>query len=105
MKNDWYYMSNGQKHGPVSSRQLKGLADEGRLLPEDLIWTPGFSEWKPAGFLKGLFPQGLRISLGRLGALGKNGSGVLYSPAGRGSGASCTIDRQDHSSSSGTSAP
>ena len=36
--------------------------------------------------------QGLRISLGRLGALGKSGSQLWYSPAGRGSGAFCTLD-------------
>jgi hypothetical protein len=57
MKNDWYYMSKSQKHGPVSSRRLKDLADEGTLLPDDLIWTPAFSEWKPASFLKALFPS------------------------------------------------
>jgi hypothetical protein len=49
--------------------------------------------------------QGLRTSLGRLGALGENGSRVSYSLAGRGSGAFFTIDRQDNPSSSGTSAP
>ena len=49
--------------------------------------------------------QGLRISLGRLGALGESGSQLRYSPAGRGSGAFCTLDRQGHPSSSGTSAP
>jgi hypothetical protein len=50
-------------------------------------------------------PQGLRISLGCLGAVEKGGSPLLWSPAGWGSGASCTIDRQDHPTSSGTSAP
>ena len=40
--------------------------------------------------------QGLRTSLGCLGALGRSGSPLLCSPAGWGSGASCTIDRQDH---------
>jgi len=36
--------------------------------------------------------QGVRISLGRLGALGKIASQLWYSPAGRGSGAFCTLD-------------
>jgi hypothetical protein len=52
-----------------------------------------------------VFDQGLRISLRRLRALGKNGSLRLHSPAGRGPDAFCTIDRQDTPSSSRTSAP
>jgi hypothetical protein len=51
------------------------------------------------------FPQGLRISLGRLGAVGRNSPLLLCSPAGWESDASCTIDRQDNPTASGTSAP
>ena len=43
--------------------------------------------------------QGLRISLGRLGVVERSG------PAGWGSSPSCTIDRQDNPTASGTSAP
>src|SRR5512147_1384844 len=50
-------------------------------------------------------PQGLRISLGRLGAVGRNSPLLLCSPAGWESDASCTIDRQDNPTASGTSAP
>ena len=50
-------------------------------------------------------PQGLRISLGRLSALGKNGSLLLCRPAGWESHVSCTIDRRDSPTTSGTSAP
>jgi hypothetical protein len=52
-----------------------------------------------------LGPQGLRISLGRLGAVGRNSPLLLCSPAGWESDASCTIDRQDNPTASGTSAP
>src|SRR5512135_3533556 len=38
--------------------------------------------------------QGVRISLGCLGALGRNGPLLSSSPSGRGSEASCTIGRQ-----------
>ena len=50
-------------------------------------------------------PQGLRTRISRLGALGKLGLPLLYSQAGQESNAFCSIDRQDHTTSSGTSAP
>ena len=49
--------------------------------------------------------QGLRTRISRLGALGKLGLPLLYSRAGQESNAFCSIDRQDHTTSSGTSAP
>src|SRR5271165_6447644 len=49
--------------------------------------------------------QGLRTRISRLGALGKLGLPLLYSQAGQESNAFCSIDRQDHTTSSGTSAP
>src|SRR5512135_3652302 len=49
--------------------------------------------------------QGLRISLGRLAAVGSNSPLLLCSPAGWELDASCTIDRQDHHTASGTPAP
>ena len=50
-------------------------------------------------------PQGLRTRISRLGTLGKLGLPLLYSQAGEESNAFCSIDRQDHTTSSGTSAP
>jgi len=50
-------------------------------------------------------PQGLRTRISRLGALGKLGLPLLYSQAGQQSNAFCSIDRQDYTTSSGTSAP
>ena len=50
-------------------------------------------------------PQGLRTRISRLGTLGKLGLPLLYSQAGQQSYAFCSIDRQDHTTSSGTSAP
>ena len=49
--------------------------------------------------------QGLRISLGRLGVVGRSGPFLFCGPAGWGSSPSCTIDRQDNPTASGTSAP
>jgi hypothetical protein len=49
--------------------------------------------------------QGLRISLGCLGAPGMSDLPLLSSPASRESDGFCTIDHQEDSTSSGTSTP
>jgi transposase-like protein len=54
---------------------------------------------------KGAKSQGLRISLGCFGALGKSGAPLLSSPAGRESDGFCTIDHQENSIASGMSTP
>ena len=52
---EWHYSHEGQKHGPVSSAELQGLARKGLLSPEDLVWKEGMENWQKAGRLKGLF--------------------------------------------------
>jgi hypothetical protein len=41
--------------GPVSPAELKKLAANGQLLPTDMVWKDGLSEWVAAKNLKGLF--------------------------------------------------
>jgi protein phosphatase len=41
MADRWYYMHDGQTHGPVPTARIKELAAVGRLLPQDLIWPEG----------------------------------------------------------------
>lgn len=56
MASEWYYSAAGQPaQGPVSSAQLKNLAQKGQLLPQDLVWRDGASDWLPAARVKGLF--------------------------------------------------
>jgi hypothetical protein len=55
MASQWYYMDQGQRRGPLSSVQLKELADSGRLQPTDLLWKEGLAKWEAAGNVKGLF--------------------------------------------------
>lgn len=57
MSDQWYYASNGQKHGPVSGIALKGLASNGQIAVTDLVWREGMPEWTPASRVKGLFPE------------------------------------------------
>ena len=52
---EWYYSKNDEKIGPISSNDLKQLANSGKLKPSDLVWKQDWSEWKPAKNIKGLF--------------------------------------------------
>jgi len=55
MKHDWFYMKGADKHGPVSTSELRALAQNGQLLPTDLVWREGMKDWKRAGKIAGLF--------------------------------------------------
>jgi hypothetical protein len=57
MSQEWHYAKDGQRHGPITTRQLKELAASGDLRPTDLVWTDGRDEWKPASVVMGLFPD------------------------------------------------
>lgn len=54
MASEWYYSKKGQRFGPVSGQQLKQLAAEGELGPEDLVWKEAMKQWVPAKSIKGL---------------------------------------------------
>lgn len=56
MASEWYYSHGGQRHGPVSSDQLKELVAAGKLRADDLVWKEGMDNWTPAGKIKKLFP-------------------------------------------------
>lgn len=55
MSNNWFYMKGAKKHGPVSSQQLKELAQSGQLRSTDLVWREGMGDWKRARKIDGLF--------------------------------------------------
>ena len=54
MSQEWYYAKGERRHGPISSKQLRGLAESGELQPNDLVWTEGMTDWRPAHAVKGL---------------------------------------------------
>jgi hypothetical protein len=54
MSREWLYSHNGKEHGPVSTDQLKELAQTGALLPTDTVWTEGITTWRQASKAKGL---------------------------------------------------
>lgn len=51
----WYYAQGDAEHGPVTAVQLRALAEQGKLLPSDLVWKEGMDDWKPANGVRGLF--------------------------------------------------
>jgi hypothetical protein len=57
MANQWFYARDGQKFGPVSGKRLKELALIGVVRRNDLIWSPGYSIWRPAKKFRGLLPK------------------------------------------------
>ncbi|MEZ5941409.1 MAG: DUF4339 domain-containing protein, partial [Planctomycetaceae bacterium] len=57
MAANWHYAKGGEKHGPITSAQLKELAAKGQLSPDDLVWREDMKEWRKASTVKGLFPE------------------------------------------------
>jgi hypothetical protein len=51
----WYYSQHDQMMGPVSSGELRRLAQTGELVPSSLVWREGMGEWAPAAKVRGLF--------------------------------------------------
>ena len=55
MADQWYYVREGRRHGPVAQEQLKQLAASGQLKPVDLVWKKGLATWMPAAEVVGFF--------------------------------------------------
>ena len=64
MIDDWYYARKGERFGPVPLAKVRALAEQGWLMPADLVWNPGMPDWQPAASVKGLFTSSLVESLG-----------------------------------------
>ena len=56
MAAEWYYAHDGDRRGPVSEAEIKSLAADGRLRPDDLVWQAGMETWTQAGKVLGLLP-------------------------------------------------
>ena len=57
MVQQWFYAKGDERHGPVSTAQLRELSANGGLVSSDLVWRDGISEWTPARRINGLFPS------------------------------------------------
>ena len=56
---DFYVKRDDHQFGPYKSSRLKQHADDGRVLPSDLIRQGEDGKWHSASSVKGLFPQEL----------------------------------------------
>lgn len=57
MATQWYYKIDDEKHGPVSSQQLKKLAMAGKLSPSDPVRRTTDRRWVFASKVHGLFDE------------------------------------------------
>ena len=53
-RTDWYYSVNEEQQGPVSLKELQELLTLGRVNLNDLMWTEGMPEWRPASEIQEL---------------------------------------------------
>ncbi len=44
----WYLAREGKQYGPLSEQELSKFVELGHLLPSDLLWREGFTDWRPA---------------------------------------------------------
>ncbi len=52
-RDEWYYVSQGLKKGPVSDREFQAMVAAGKIKAGDLVWRPGMSQWQAYGVLAG----------------------------------------------------
>ena len=56
MASEWFCQIAGAELGPLSGQQVKTMAAQGRLHPDDVLRRGADGPWLPAGRVKGLFP-------------------------------------------------
>ena len=50
----WFYSKNGSQLGPVGQADLLGKISSGEILPTDMCWREGMSDWQPVSKVKEL---------------------------------------------------
>ncbi len=48
MAEQWYYVQQGQRNGPVSEQEIRQLISSGQVQPNDLVWKQGMAQWTQA---------------------------------------------------------
>jgi hypothetical protein len=54
--NVWYLARDSKQHGPLSHVEMTKLVELGHLRATDLVWRPGFADWRPAPSVFDLAP-------------------------------------------------
>jgi hypothetical protein len=57
MATEWFFDQDGDRQGPVTTGQLRGLVGQGIVRRGTLLWREGMAEWVEAGRVKGLFGE------------------------------------------------
>jgi hypothetical protein len=52
----WWYVSHGERRGPVDEDELYHLLSEGELTGSSLLWKSGMKDWEPAANIVELRP-------------------------------------------------
>lgn len=84
--NRWYYLLNGQQHGPVTTEQLQALISRGTLRLNDYVWREGMANWAAIQSVPELYqgaspPQAAYPRPGyQAGAYGYRGAGRYVRP-------------------------
>jgi hypothetical protein len=53
----WFYVKDGQQHGPVDKDALVQMFLTGTLSADALVWTEELRDWKTARDVEGLVPE------------------------------------------------
>jgi len=56
LSSDWWYASDGNSRGPVSTEELCHLLTSGTLGPTTLVWKQSMKNWQPAEQVQALAP-------------------------------------------------
>lgn len=57
MADIWYYTRGGKQMDPVSMAELRQLAAQGYLKPNDMVWREGMPQWILASAADGIFDE------------------------------------------------
>ena len=75
---EWYCQTGGNRYGPVREDEFRRWIAEGRVSPDDSVWTEGMPQWQPAGSVPGLFGPGVTATA--------KGRTLVAAPGGTGGG-------------------
>lgn len=83
---EWYcrLVSTGQAIGPITGRDLKNLAEQGQVGPQDMVAQSADGPWYPASQVRGLFAVAQPLSVSST-AVRNAGSAIPASPTSEGS--------------------
>lgn len=54
--NYWYYIKDGQQHGPIGEEEFKSNFKTGEITTDTLVWTNELKDWATAGEIKNCVP-------------------------------------------------